>query len=206
MKKRSIIVTALVLLLAVGVGAVTFQGTQTVDEMTESIVKACSDIKSLKCDVAQTRRTPYIEEPSKSYGTMLFIKPSRFCLDYNDPYRWILKVDGNNIVAGFDESQLDQDMGRLYKSISDMILGCMSGELLKDKRTFKVTVTDTGDEWKAVLIPVRRDMKKVFNQIELGFDPGTRLLRRLRMSDSAGGITEIVVSNVKLNGDYEADW
>ena len=206
MKKRSIIVTALVLLLAVGVGAVTFQGTQTVDEMTESIVKACSDIKSLKCDVAQTRRTPYIEEPSKSYGTMLFIKPSRFCLDYNDPYRWILKVDGNNIVTGFDESQLGQDMGRLYKSISDMILGCMSGELLKDKRTFRVTVTDTGDEWKAVLIPVRRDMKKVFNQIELGFDPETRLLRRLQMNDTAGGITEIVVSNVRLNGDYEAEW
>ena len=206
MKKTYIIVTVLVLLLAAGVGAVTSQGTQTVDEMTESIVKACSDIRSLKCDVAQTRRTPFIEEPSKSYGTMLYIKPSRFCLDYNDPYRWILKVDGNNIVTGFDETQLDQDMGRLYKGISDMILGCMSGELLKDKRTFRVTVTDTGDEWKAVLIPVRRDMKKIFNQIELGFDPETRLLRRLQMNDSAGGITEIVVSNVKLNGDYEADW
>jgi hypothetical protein len=69
-----------------------------------------------------------------------------------------------------------------------------------------VTVTDTGDEWKALLIPVRRDMKKIFDQIELGFDPQTRLLRRLQMNDSAGGITEIQVSNVKLNGDYEAEW
>lgn len=206
MKKTNIIITVLVLLLAVGVSAVTLQGTQTVDEMTESIVKACSGINSLKCDVAQTRRTPFIEEPSKSYGTMLFIKPSRFCLNYNDPYKWILKVDGKNIVAGFDEAELDGDIGRLYKSISDMILGCMSGELLKDKRTFRVTVTDTGDEWKAVLIPVRRDMKKIFDQIELGFDPQTRLLRRLVMNDSAGGITEILVSNVKLNGDYEAEW
>ena len=206
MKKTSIIITVLVLLLAVGVGAVTLQGTQTVDEMTESIVKACSDINSLKCDITQTRVTPFIKEPSKSYGTMLYIKPSRFCLDYNDPYKWILKVDGKNIVSGFDEAKLDEDMGRLYKGISDMILGCMSGELLKDKRTFKVTVTDMGDEWKAVLIPVRRDMKKIFDQIELGFDPGTRLLRRLQMNDSAGGITEILVSNVKLNGDYEAEW
>ena len=206
MKKTNIIITVLVLLLAVGVSAVTLQGTQTVDEMTESIVKACSGINSLKCDVAQTRTTPFIKEPSKSYGTMLYIKPSRFCLDYNDPYKWILKVDGKNIVSGFDETRLDEDMGRLYKSISDMILGCMSGELLKDKRTFRVTVTDTGDEWKAVLIPVRRDMKKIFDQIELGFDPQTRLLRRLVMNDSAGGITEILVSNVKLNGDYEAEW
>lgn len=206
MKKIYIVITALVLLIAVGVGAVTQQGNRTVDEMTESIVKACSGINSLKCDIAQTRRTPFIEEPSKSFGTMLYIKPSRFCLDYNDPYKWILKVDGDRIISGFDEAELNEDMGRLYKSISDMILGCMSGELLKDKRTFRVTFTDLGDEWKAVLIPVRRDMKKIFDQIELGFDPQTRLLRRLVMNDSAGGITEILVSNVKLNGDYEAEW
>ena len=206
MKKTSILITVLVLLLAVGVGAVTLQGTQTVDEMTESIVKACSEINSLKCDVAQIRTTPFIKEPSKSYGTMLYIKPSRFCLDYNDPYKWILKVDGNKIVCGFDEAELDPDMGRLYKSISDMILGCMSGEMLKDKRTFRVTVTDTGDEWKAVLIPVRRDLKKAFDQIELGFDPQTRLLRRFVMNDTSGGVTEIQVSNVRINGDYEAEW
>lgn len=206
MKKIYIVITALVLLIAVGVGAVTQQGNRTVDEMTESIVKACSGINSLKCDIAQTRRTPFIEEPSKSFGTMLYIKPSRFCLDYNDPYKWILKVDGDRIISGFDEAELNEDMGRLYKSISDMILGCMSGELLKDKRTFRVTFTDLGNEWKAVLIPVRRDMKKIFNQIELGFDPGTQLLRRLQMNDTSGGITEILVSNVELNGDYEAEW
>jgi len=78
--------------------------------------------------------------------------------------------------------------------------------MLKDKRTFKVTVSDEGDEWKALLIPVRRDMKKMFNQIELGFDPDTRLLRRLRMDDAGGGSTEILISNVRLNGDYEAEW
>ena len=77
-----------------------------------------------------------------------------------------LKVDGDNIITGGND-------GRLYKGLSDMILGCMSGDMLKDKRTFKVTVSDAGDEWKALLIPVRRDMKKMFNQIELGFDPDT---------------------------------
>ena len=67
-------------------------------------------------------------------------------------------------------------------------------------------MTDVGGEWKALLIPVRRDMKKMFSQIELGFDPATRLLRRLLMEDAGGGSTEILISNVKLNGDYEAEW
>ena len=204
MKRIFVIVTGLVLLAAVGVGAVTLTAQQTEDEMIESIVKASSDISSMKCDIAQTRRVPLMDEPQKSSGTMIYIKPSRFCLDYTEPFAWKLKVDGDNIMMGTESA--DGEAGRLFKGISSMILGCMSGKMLKDKRTFRVTVTDEGGEWKALLIPVRRDMKKMFGQIELGFDPATRLLRRLLMEDAGGGSTEIVISNVKLNGDYEAEW
>ena len=205
MRKLFLIVTCVVLLLAVGVWAVPSGGQQTENDMIESIAKACSDMRSMKCDISQTRTVPLMDEPQKSSGTMIYFKPSRFCLNYTDPFEWKLKVDGDNIMTGSDGS-MNGDAGRLYKGLSDMILGCMSGQMLKDKRTFKVTVSDAGDEWKALLIPVRRDMKKMFSQIELGFDPDTRLLRRLRMDDAGGGSTEILISNVRLNGDYEAEW
>lgn len=204
MKRIFVIVTGLILLLALGVSAVTVNMQQTEDEMIESIVKASSEITSMKCDIAQTRRIPLMDEPQKSSGTMIYIKPSRFSLDYTEPFAWKLKVDGDNIIMGTESAE--GEAGRLFKGISSMILGCMSGEMLKDRRTFRVTVTDEGDQWKALLIPVRRDMKKMFGQIELGFDPATRLLRRLLMEDAGGGSTEILISNVKLNGDYEAEW
>ena len=204
MKRVFVIVTGLVLLVAVGVSAVTFNMQQTEDEMIDGIVKASQDINSMKCDIAQTRRVPLMDEPQKSSGTMIYIKPSRFSLDYTEPFEWKLKVDGDNVMMGTESA--DGEAGRLFKGISSMILGCMSGEMLKDKRTFKVTVTDVGGEWKALLIPVRRDMKKMFTQIELGFDPDTRLLKRLLMEDAGGGSTEILISGVKLNGDYEAEW
>ena len=204
MKRIFVIVTGLILLLALGVSAVTVNMQQTEDEMIESIVKASSNITSMKCDIAQTRRIPLMDEPQKSSGTMIYIKPSRFSLDYTEPFAWKLKVDGDNIIMGTESAE--GEAGRLFKGISSMILGCMSGEMLKDRRTFRVTVTDEGDQWKALLIPVRRDMKKMFTQIELGFDPDTRLLRRLLMEDAGGGSTEILISNVRLNGDYEAEW
>ena len=204
MRKITVIVIGLVLLLTVGTGAVTLNLQQTEDEMIESIVKASSDINSMKCDITQTRHVPLMDEPQKSSGTMIYIKPSRFSLDYTEPFEWKLKVDGDNVMMGTESA--DDEAGRLFKGISSMILGCMSGEMLKDKRTFKVTMTDVGGEWKALLIPVRRDMKKMFNQIELGFDPETRLLKRLLMEDAGGGSTEILISNVRLNGDYEAEW
>ena len=206
MKRIFVIVTGLILLMTVGVSALTYTAQQTEDEMIESIVQASSDIISMKCDIAQTRRVPLMDEPQKSSGTMIYFKPSRFCLNYTDPFEWKLKVDGDNIMTGSDDSAMNGDAGRLYKGLSGMILGCMSGDMLKDKRTFKVTVTDVGGEWKALLIPVRRDMKKMFSQIELGFDPKTCLLRRLQMDDAGGGSTEILITNVKLNGDYEAEW
>lgn len=204
MKRIFVIVTGLILLMTAGVSALNYTAQQTEDEMIESIVRASSDIISMKCDIAQTRRIPLMDEPQKSSGTMIYIKPSRFSLDYTEPFAWKLKVDGDNIIMGTESAE--GEAGRLFKGISSMILGCMSGEMLKDRRTFRVTVTDEGDQWKALLIPVRRDMKKMFGQIELGFDPDTRLLRRLLMEDAGGGSTEILISNVKLNGDYEAEW
>jgi outer membrane lipoprotein-sorting protein len=204
MKRIFVIVTGLILLVAVSVSALTYTVQQTEDEMIESIVQASSDIISMKCDIAQTRRVPLMDEPQKSSGTMIYIKPSRFSLDYTEPFAWKLKVDGDNIIMGTESAE--GEAGRLFKGISSMILGCMSGEMLKDRRTFRVTVTDEGDQWKALLIPVRRDMKKMFGQIELGFDPDTRLLKRLLMEDAGGGSTEILISNVRLNGDYEAEW
>lgn len=206
MKRIFVIVTGLILLMTAGVSALTYTAQQTEDEMIESIVQASSDIISMKCDIAQTRRVPLMDEPQKSSGTMIYFKPSRFCLNYTEPFEWKLKVDGDNIMTGSDNGAMNGDAGRLYKGLSGMILGCMSGDMLKDKRTFKVTVTDVGGEWKALLIPVRRDMKKMFSQIELGFDPKTCLLRRLQMDDAGGGSTEILITNVKLNGDYEAEW
>ncbi len=205
MRKIYLIVTCLVLLLAVGVWAVPFSGQQTEDEMIESIVKACSDMRSMKCDISQTRRIPLMDEPQQSAGTMIYITPSRFCLNYTDPFEWKLKVDGD-IVTVDSGQEASGDAGRLYKGMSGMILGCMSGEMLKDKRTFSVSVADAGTEWKAVMIPQRRDMKKMFSRIELGFDPDTRLLKRLLMEEAGGGSTEILISNVNLNGDYEAEW
>ena len=204
MKRIFIIVTGLILLMTAGVSALTYTVQQTEDEMIGSIVKASSEITSMKCDIAQTRRIPLMDEPQESSGTMIYIKPSRFSLDYTEPFAWKLKVDGDNIIMGTESAE--GEAGRLFKGISSMILGCMSGEMLKDRRTFRVTVTDEGEQWKALLIPVRRDMKKMFGQIELGFDPDTRLLRRLLMEDAGGGSTEILISNVRLNGDYEAEW
>ena len=204
MKRLFLIVTGLVLLVAAGIWAVPLSNNQTEDEMIESIVKACSDMSSMKCEISQTRHIPLMDEPQRSSGTMIYIRPSRFCLNYTDPFEWKLKVDGDNVLMGTESA--DGEAGRLFKGISSMILGCMSGEMLKDKRSFRVTVTDEGGEWKALLVPVRRDMKKMFNRIELGFDPGTRLLKRLLMEDAGGGSTVILISNVRLNGDYEAEW
>ena len=93
MKRVFIIVLGVVLLLGVGVSAITYSIQQTEDEMIESIVKASQDINSMKCDIAQTRRVPLMDEPQKSSGTMIYIKPSRFSLNYKEPFEWKLKVD-----------------------------------------------------------------------------------------------------------------
>ena len=52
MKRIYLILTCVVLLMAVGVLAVPSNGGQTEDEMIESIVRACSDMNSMKCEIS----------------------------------------------------------------------------------------------------------------------------------------------------------
>ena len=108
MKRIFVIVTGLILLMTAGVSALTYTAQQTEDEMIESIVQASSNITSMKCDIAQTRRIPLMDEPQKSSGTMIYIKPSRFSLDYTEPFAWKLKVDGDNIIMGDAFSRVSQ--------------------------------------------------------------------------------------------------
>ncbi|MBO7090499.1 MAG: hypothetical protein J6W23_01850, partial [Victivallales bacterium] len=48
---------------------------------------------------------------------------------------------------------------------------------LKDKRLFQTTVTEQDNEWVAVLIPQRREMKRYFSEIVMVFAPETSLIQ-----------------------------
>lgn len=205
MKKVPII--AIALLLVIGI---VFAGTRAVgqDAIVESVSKACANMQSMKCDFSQVRTVALMDEPQVSAGRMLYKQPSALKWIYTEPsgYSYTIKDDRISIETGDGVTEIGSDAGRMFQGLAGIILGCMSGDNLKDSRMFQVTATSQDGEWVIVLIPQRREMKRAFSEIVMVFDPDTSLLKRMVMNDQSGGSTEITVSNVSINGDYEAEW
>ena len=177
-------------------------------EIVNTIVDRCSSMKTMKCDFRQISHVPLMDEPQESAGRMLYRQPSALKWIYTEPFGYSYTIDNNNISIDTDDghTELGNDASRMFKGLSGIILGCMSGENLKDTRMFQTTVKEDNGEWVALLVPQRREMKRFFSEIVLVFDPASSLLKRLAMKDQNGGSTEILISNVSINGDYEADW
>ena len=207
MKKSISVLLALFLLTGIGlVYAETRTSAQ--DDIIERISSECASMKSMKCDFRQVRTVPLMDEPQVSNGLMLYRQPSALKWKYAEPFNYSITFDDDNISIDSDQGHTDigNDASRMFKGLAGIVLGCMSGQNLKDKRLFQTTVTEQDREWVAVLVPQRREMKRVFSEIVMVFDPETALLKRLTMKDQNGGSTEIEVSNVSINGDYETDW
>ena len=199
----------LALFLMIGIGLV-YAGTRNPveDEIIDRIVAQCASMKSMKCDFRQVSTVPLMDEPQVSSGKMLYRQPSSLKWVYTEPFIYSITFDNDNISVdtGQGQTEIGSDASRMFKGLAGIVLGCMSGENLKDKRLFQTTVTELDNEWVAVLVPQRREMKRVFSEIVMVFDPATSLLKRLDMKDQNGGGTAIEISNVSINGGYEADW
>lgn len=207
MKKSSLAILALFLLVGIGIVYATTR-TPAGDDIVDRIVEQCAAMKSMKCDFRQVRRVPLMDDAQVSSGRMLYRQPSALKWIYTEPYGYSFSIDNDIISIDSDEghTEIGNDASRMFKGLAGIVLGCMSGQNLKDKRLFQTVVTEQNGEWVAFLVPQRREMKRVFSEIVMVFDPGTSLLKRLTMKDQNGGSTEIEVSNVSINGDYEADW
>ena len=199
----------MVLFLLIGIGLV-YAGTRAPadDDVVDRIAAECARMKSMKCDFRQVRTVPLMDEPQVSSGRMLYKQPSALKWIYTEPFSYSLSIEDDNISIDTEEghTEIGNDASRMFKGLAGIVLGCMSGQNLKDKRLFQTTVTEQDGEWVAVLVPQRREMKRVFSEIVMVFDPATSLLKRLTMKDQNGGNTEIEISNVSINGNYEADW
>lgn len=202
MTKRAATVIMTCLLVLAGMAyAVTPGGQQ--DAIVERIAQECASMKTMSCDFRQIRTVPLMDEPQVSSGSMHYRQPSSLKWVYDEPVSYTFTIDGDRISLDTPDghSDLDGDAGRMFKGLAGIVLGCMSGKNLTDKRLFQTTATEKDGEWVAVLIPQRREMKRVFSEIVMVFDPATALLKRMTMKDQTGGSTEIEISNATVNAD-----
>ena len=65
--------------------------------------------------------------------------------------------------------------------------------------SFNVSIADGRTEWVATLLPQRKEMKQLFQNIKLYFNKQSSMVTKVELTEKNGDQTVIVLKNVKAN-------
>lgn len=178
--------------------------TEQSKKMVETINKATSAVKSIQCDFMQVRQSSMLKEKQVSKGKMSF-SGKNLKWEYTTPNKFALTVKEENgqqqvyIQQEGKTKKADGQSGQLFKGISQIVMGSVTGAALSDNGDFTVEMYTQGDIWVAKLTPKQAKMKKMFTSIHLYFNEKHNAVTKVEMKEANGDLTVITFANVKLN-------
>lgn len=168
-------------------------------------------ILSLEADFKQVKETRLLQEPQVATGHLSYRSPDQLCWEYLTPtaYKWEL---GSTSTS----PQVQQ--------LLEFIIRSISGDNLHDTAAFSVTqcttntdsqqsnptsLSNNADSAKGstgsakgsttyLLIPKKRDLKQLFQSIEITLDPATQVAERVVLTEKNGDRSTISFSNLHL--------
>ena len=137
--------------------------------MIEQINKASAGMQSLECDFVQTKFLNILDDKMVSKGKMYYQQSDKLRWEYTSPYTYTFILNQNQVLLKNDSRSdvIDVNQNRIFKEIARMMMNSIVGNCLSDEKSFRTTVEVSGSDWVATLIPLKRDMKQMWNKLIL---------------------------------------
>ena len=170
------------------------------------IDQAMAKVTDLRADFEQRRKTPLLKKPLVSKGTVI-TKGERARWDTASPRASTMAISGGEIRMYYPADRLLEvyPVGEGFKDIAGAPLPRLS--LMKERfELARLPVGDLGgDEKNDSLVAIRMtprsdDLKKHLASVRVLIDTSKPAATKVVMTDPEGEETEIVFSDVKLNG------
>ncbi len=196
MMKRYLILCILGLLAVVS-NAQTLQQS----DMIEQINKASAQMQSLECEFVQTKFLNILDDKMVSRGKMYYQQADKLRWEYTSPYTYTFILNQNQVLLKNDNRSdvIDVNQNRIFKEIARMMMNSIVGNCLSDAKSFKTTVEVSGNDWIATLIPLKRDMKQMWNRLVLHINPEMKVVYKVEMHEPSGDYTIIDLLDIKTN-------
>ncbi len=181
--------------------------------MLLTLIVVCT-ILSLEADFKQVKETRLLQEPEVATGHLSYRSPDRLCWEYLTPtaYKWELGTTSSSTTS----PQVQQLLQFIIRSIS--------GDNLQDNANFTVTQqpasapsnafsqgnaltrsnTSTQNSTSAqggttyLLFPKKRDLRQLFQSIEITLDPTTQVAERVVLTEKNGDRSTITFHNIQI--------
>lgn len=169
--------------------------------MAKKIAAASAQVSSLQCDFVQEKKLSFLTEVQKSNGKMYYKNPNCLRWEYvaPDPYIFIFNNQKIYLKNEKGTSQFNANTNRTLKTMSQLIIGTISGEGLQQNSNFTIEYYTGGKQIMVKLIPVDKNIKKLISTIELYLDNATLLATQMVMNEAGGDVTKFTFLNVQKN-------
>ena len=178
-----------------------FAQTQEQVDIIKQINEASAKLHSLECGFTQTKFLSILDDRMVSKGKMYYQQADKLRWEYLTPYTYTFILNQNQVLLKNDNRSdvIDVNQNRVFKEIARMMMNSIVGNCLSDEKSFKTTVSVSGNEWIATLIPLKKDMKQMWNKLILHIDSADKIVFKVEMHEPTGDYTIIDLTDIKTN-------
>jgi outer membrane lipoprotein carrier protein len=171
------------------------------NQIRQKISQMASSIKTMQCDFIQTKHLKMLNDDMVSKGRMYYQQNNRLRWEYTSPYTYTFIINHDKVILKNNQRNdvIDVNKNKLFKEIARIMMNSVVGYCLDDEKSFKSSISVSGGEWVATLLPQRRDLKQMFQKIILHFSQKQAMVTQVELIEKNGDKTVIDLKNVRTN-------
>ena len=160
----------------------------------------------MQCDFVQTKSLKLLNQKMVSKGKMYYQKSDKLCWQYVSPYNYTFVLNGAKVMLRNEKRSdvIDVQQNKMFKEIARIMMNSVLGKCLTDEKDFKVTMQQGKGEWVATLVPLRSNMKQLFQKIQISFHQAQMMVSMVKLFEKNGDQTTIQLKNIKTNAPLNA--
>lgn len=166
-------------------------------QILEKIDVAAQAMKTMQCDFTQTKHMKLLSKDMESKGKMYFKQPDKLRWQYTSPYDYTFIMNGDKV--SLNTKQIDVQKNKMFRQITSIILGSITGGGLKSSADFNVELYKTDNTYFAKLYPKKKEVKQVYQMIEIYFNAALTMVSSVKMVEKTGDTTTVTLRNTKNN-------
>lgn len=175
--------------------------------LIEKIKKSSKTTSSIKCDFIQNKKLSFLKDLDVSTGVMYYKNSQKLRWEYKSPNPYVFVLNQSKIYLQNPQgvSSYNTNSNRIYKAISELIIGFINGQGLQNNTNFKSDFFSNNKQIFVKLTPVNSDIKKLFSSVYLYLDINSYIASKIVMNESSGDVTTLSLYNIKRNSTFSDD-
>jgi len=159
-----------------------------------------NSLTSVESRFTQTKYIRLLSEKIVSTGIFSYQKPNKVSLDYQNPVKYLMIINGNKIKINADgrTNTFDAGSNRVMEQMSALISACMTGNLERLSSDYELTFKENDAQYWIAVVP-QGSARAYMKCIDIFLDKKDFSVRQLKITESSNDYTEYLFTAEKKN-------